>query len=233
MEGRVASLLLLFPLLLVVEVQCQTAPYVSFMGQTLADHFYVNISQVGTGSDHVQCHTDLSTCCTNSQGFHRGDWYFPDGVRLPHPDGSDIIEWRQTQRVDLRRNSTGPTGIYRCDIPTVAVHHPTDNSVRASVYVGLYTSTGGKVVSLLVSMIERDSIYNISSVARGEQWGQLPPLFSRNVRGILTLVKKQEAFNDLSVTKESKKLIIKLLFTSRRPPECSHADLANNAHRLL
>ena len=69
MEGRVASLLLLFPLLLVVVVQCQTAPYVSFMGQTLADHFYVNISQVGTGSDRVQCHTDLSTCCTNSQGF--------------------------------------------------------------------------------------------------------------------------------------------------------------------
>ena len=61
----------------------------------------------------------------------------------------------------------------------------------------------------------------------------MPPLFSRNVRGILTLVEKREAFNDLTVTKESEKLIIKLLFTSRRPPERSHADLANNAHRLL
>ena len=159
MEGRVASLLLLLPLLLVVEVQCQTAPYVSFMGQTLADHSYVDISLVGTGSDSVQCHTDLSTCCSNTEGSHRGDWYFPYGVRLPLPDGSDIVESRHVQRVDLRRNrGTGPTGIYRCDIPTVAVHHSTENSVRASVYVGLYTSTGGKVVSLLVSMIERDSI---------------------------------------------------------------------------
>ena len=47
------------------------------------------------------------------------------------------------------------------------------------------------------------------------------------------LVEKREAFNDLSVTKESEKLIIKLLFTSRRPPERSHADSANNVHRLL
>ena len=35
----------------------------------------------------------------------------------------------------------GPTGIYRCDIETVAVH---DNDMRETVYVGLYTSDGGK-----------------------------------------------------------------------------------------
>ena len=58
--------------------------------------------------------------------------------------------------------------------------------------------------------------------------GQLPPLFSRNVRGILTLVEKREAFNDLSVTKESETLIIKLLFTLRRPPERSHVDSVNH-----
>ena len=54
------------------------------------------------------------------------------------------------------------------------------------------------------------SLISSSSVARGGQGGQLPPLFSRNVRGILTLVEKREAFNDLSVTKESEKLIISL-----------------------
>ena len=66
-----------------VEVQCQqTFPYVSFMDQALANHSYVDISQVGTGSDAVYCHTDLSTCCSPSQGPHRGDWYFPNGDRL-------------------------------------------------------------------------------------------------------------------------------------------------------
>ena len=51
----------------------------------------------------VQCHTDLSTCCSGTQGIHRGDWYFPNGDRLPFPgDIGDIFESRVAQRVDLR-----------------------------------------------------------------------------------------------------------------------------------
>ena len=138
--------LILLPLLLVVEVQCQTIPYVSFMGQTLTDQSYVDISLVGndiSGSDSVQCRTDLNGCCSGAQGPHRGDWYFPDGNRLPFPDGSDIVESRQAQRVELRRYSgTEPTGIYRCDIETVAGVN--GNDMRDTVYVGLYTSDGGK-----------------------------------------------------------------------------------------
>ena len=139
----------LAPLLLgllwcVVEIhsQQQTFPYVSFMGQTLSDHSYVNLSLVvgieRTGGHSVQCHTDLITCCRQAEGPHRGDWHFP---RLPIPDGySDIVENRVQQRVDLRRNrGTGPSGIYRCDIETNAVH---DNGLRETVYVGLYTSGG-------------------------------------------------------------------------------------------
>ena len=41
--------------------------YVSFMGQTLANHSYVDLSQVGndlSGGDSVQCITDLDTCCS-------------------------------------------------------------------------------------------------------------------------------------------------------------------------
>ena len=122
-------------------VSQHTVPYLSFMGQTLANHSWVDISQVGTGNNTVQCHTDLSTCCSGQQGSHRGDWYFPNGDRLPLPGGGDIVESRLAQRVDLRRNhGTEPTGIYRCDIETDAVH---DNDMRETVYVGLYTSDGG------------------------------------------------------------------------------------------
>ena len=35
-----------------------------------------------SGSDSVQCHTDLGTC-TSDQDSHRGDWYFPNGDRVP------------------------------------------------------------------------------------------------------------------------------------------------------
>ena len=137
-------------LLFLVEVHCQqTFPFVSFMGQALADHSYVDLSTVGSdNSNSVQCHTDLNTCCSGPQGSHRGDWYFPDGTRLPF--SGDTNEGRGAQRVDLRQTSaTGPTGIYRCDIPTRAVHDVIDISVRDTVYVGLYVGSGGRCSPLL------------------------------------------------------------------------------------
>ena len=150
MKSSSLLVLLLLFLLSLVEVHCQqTFPYVSFglTGQILADHSYVDLSTVGSAddnSDSVVCHTDLSTCCSDSQGIHRGDWYFPDGIVLPFISTSVPIGLgRSAQSAIIRRTTaTGPTGIYRCDIPTNAVHHPTDISVRDSVYVGLYLANG-------------------------------------------------------------------------------------------
>ena len=107
---------LLLPLLLLVKVNCQTFPYVSFMGQTLADHSYVNLSTVGSAgdnSDSVVCHTDLSTCCSGGQGIHRGNWSFPDGTLLPSIGNSVPIGLgRAAQRAIIRRTTaTGPTAV--------------------------------------------------------------------------------------------------------------------------
>ena len=51
-----------------------------------------------------------------------GDWFFPDGTRLPFPGGGDIYESRGCQRVYLhhRNNASSPTGIYLCAV-TIAV----------------------------------------------------------------------------------------------------------------
>ena len=131
-------------------VHSQTFPYVSFMGQTLVNHSYVDLSRVE--SDSIQCHTDLSTCCSGAQGPYRGDWYFPIGTRLPFFSGV-MYEGRGAQRVDLRQTSaTGPTGIYRCDIPTHDIHDNTDISERDTVYVGLYIGSGGRC-SLLLKLL--------------------------------------------------------------------------------
>ena len=86
--------------------------------------------------------TTLFTCCSSAQGIHRGDWYFPNGIRLPvpHRDATGSVESRGYKRVDLRRVSGfEPSGIYHCDIPTNAVH---DNGLRETVYVGVYASGG-------------------------------------------------------------------------------------------
>ena len=140
-------------LLSLVEVYSQQIfPYVSFMGQTLANHSYVDLSLVGDIGNTVQCHTDLNTmcsgqcdtsCCTESEGTHRGDWYFPNGNRLQFSDSSDIYERRNNMRVDLRCTGAAfPSGLYRCDISTNNVHNDTDSSVRDTVYIGLYASGG-------------------------------------------------------------------------------------------
>ena len=158
---RTIPLLVLSLLLsLVEEVHCQqTFPYVSFglTGQALADHSYVDLSRVGNTSDNsdsVVCHTDLGTCCSGSQGPYRGDWYFPNGTRLPLSGRSvPIGESRRAQSVVIRRtNATGPTGIYRCDIPTNAVHDydRDDIRVRDTVYVGLYTAGGGTNITTML-----------------------------------------------------------------------------------
>ena len=143
--------LLLSLLWSLVEVNSQqTFPYVSFLGQNLANHSYVDLSLVGynyrSGNKSVQCHTDLATCCSHTEGIHRGDWYFPNGYRLPFPIGGNIYEARLAQRVYLTRNwydALSPSGIYRCDIATNDVHNYSDISVRDTVYVGLYTSHKG------------------------------------------------------------------------------------------
>ena len=123
----------------------QTFPYISFQGHTLANHSYVNLSLVGgdtSGSDSVQCITDLMTCCSSAQGPHRGDWYFPDGTQLPF--SGVIRENRDAQSVSLCCDTmSGINGIYRCDVPTTAVRDGT-NTTRDTVYVGLYLNGEGE-----------------------------------------------------------------------------------------
>ena len=145
-----------------VEVQSQTAPYITFLGNTLSNHSYVDLSQVGddrTGSDSdtVQCHTDLMTCCRGSVGIHRGDWFPPGSdARLPFSGDASgctcMYEDRQTQVVHIRRrnNATGPSGIYYCVIATNAVHNDSDQSVGETVYVGLYYGSGGGKCRLIL-----------------------------------------------------------------------------------
>ena len=124
----------------------QTFPYVSFMGQTLANHSYVDLSLVGNDRDNassVQCITDLQSCCSSDQGKHRATWFFPNRTKLMGT--GDIHQIRTAQRIDLLRTvATSPSGIYRCRVATLAVYDDNDLSVRETVYVGIY-GLGGSV----------------------------------------------------------------------------------------
>ena len=149
---RTIPLLVLSLLLsLVEEVYCQqTYPYVSFglWGQPLDNNSYVDLRRVGSASEHfdsVVCHTDLSTCCSGAEGDHRGSWYFPDGTVLPFIAPTVAIAFGRTAQIAVIRriyDVSGPTGIYRCRIATIAVHSNYDESVGETVYVGLYPTDG-------------------------------------------------------------------------------------------
>ena len=160
------SLLLLCLLWSLVEVQSQTEyPYISFRGNNLSNHSYVDLSQVGDErignvTDTLQCHTDLSTCCRRQPNGipGRGDWFAPGSdTRLPY--GSeyqphDIYEDRQTQTVHLRRRYDAlnePSGIYRCVIPTNAVNDD-NGSVGETVYVGLYKGSRSGIIANTLSI---------------------------------------------------------------------------------
>ena len=143
-----------------VEVLSQTEyPHIFFRGDILPNHSYVDFSKVRENKtrDTLQCHTDLSTCCRRqSNGIPgRGDWFAPGSdTRLPFGSEREnykaIYEDRQNQVVHLRRTNfikDGETvdGIYRCVIPTNAVHDDSDGSVGETVYVGLYDGEEGRL----------------------------------------------------------------------------------------
>ena len=137
-----------------VEAHSQTEyPYISFMGEILPNHSYVNLSLVGnSSSDCVQCHTDLTSCCSHLQDnetyhvHHRGNWNPPSSdMRLPYNfESGDIYEEHKYRRTELHRrnNADTPSGIYHSSIPTIAVHDDNRQNVRESVYLGLYSSGG-------------------------------------------------------------------------------------------
>ena len=110
------------------------------------NHSYVDLSLVGgSQSDRISCHTDLPTCCSSAQGPDRGDWFFPNGTRLPFQiTGDDIVEDRGAERVDLiRRNNRNVSGIYYCNIIV--------RSGSELVYIGLY-DMGGKFMPIELSI---------------------------------------------------------------------------------
>ena len=150
---------LLFLIWSLVEVHSQTAPYLTFMGETLPDHSYVGLSALGdidNENDHVVCHTDLTSCCGGEGVNDRGFWYSPAGTELPGVAGgtgaatNPIVLMRDIQIVRLIRG-TGPgdvpSGLYRCIIETVADNDgpgspSPGNGIGETLYVGVY-STGG------------------------------------------------------------------------------------------
>ena len=125
-------------------VHTGTFPNVTFLNKNIPNHGYVNLSNVGRDkNDSLWCNTDLSTCCSGTEGSDRGDWYFPDETRVPFGEsGNTVYEGRGPQQVLLHYSgNAGGSGIYRCDIETNK-SSVTNEVEHETVYVGLYINGG-------------------------------------------------------------------------------------------
>ena len=138
---RAITPLLLCLLSTVVDVDSQIAPYLTITGNNIPNNSYVHLNTVDLKVENQQlntlnCHTDLNTCCSIAQGPDRGDWYFPNGNRLPFNNYKDppiLLEGRCFELVVMYYESKNGTfaisGVYRCDIETIAVNNNTGTSL--------------------------------------------------------------------------------------------------------
>ena len=120
----------------------------SLNGTTYQNNSLVTLEDIGEGDAALLCLTNAIDCCrppyTGAMGGVRGNWYFPNGTRVPSEndnsttnEGLDFYSTRGDMRVFLHRRRGGEDGVYRCEIPD-------ENNVTQSMYIGVYTENVGE-----------------------------------------------------------------------------------------
>ena len=84
--------------------------------------------------DALLCRTNLTACCRPpyENGSSTGNWYFPNGGRVPSGGNLSTTFYRDRGRMVVRLNHRrgGEEGIYRCEIPDSV-------DVTQTIYIGV------------------------------------------------------------------------------------------------
>ena len=96
----------------------------------------MTLEDIGEGDDALFCLTDFTACCqsgfTSGNGTVLGNWFFPNGTRVPASGNQwDFHITRGQSVVRLQRRRGGEEGIYHCEIPDAM-------SVIQTIYIGVY-----------------------------------------------------------------------------------------------
>ena len=96
------------------------------------------LENIGEDRNALLCMTNLAACCrvpyTGENGSAVGNWFFPNGTRVPSFGNQwDIYRRRDQMEVSLNRRRGGAEGIYRCLIPDTM-------NVNQTIYIGVYSA---------------------------------------------------------------------------------------------
>ena len=116
----------------------------SLRNTTYKNNSIVTLEDIGEGENALLCKTNQTACCrppyTGDMGGTLGNWFFPNGTRIPSSGLSwDIYRTRGQMVVHMKRRRGGVEGIYRCVIPDTM-------NVNQTIYIGVYSTSTGKVL---------------------------------------------------------------------------------------
>ena len=97
------------------------------------------LEDIGEGDDDaLLCITNQTACCRSQDGTVLGNWFFPNGTRVPSAGMNwDISRSRGQMVVSMYRRRGGVEGIYRCEIPDTL-------NVTQTIYIGVYSASTGE-----------------------------------------------------------------------------------------
>ena len=114
----------------------------SLNGTTYQNNSIVTLEDIGEGSDALFCMTDVTDCCQPHLGRALGNWFFPNGTRVPSSGNQwDFHRTRGQSVVRLQRRRGGADGIYHCVIP---VPQSDAEDVNQTIFIGVYTASTGE-----------------------------------------------------------------------------------------
>ena len=114
----------------------------SLRDTTYQNNSIVFLENIGELDDALLCMTNQTACCrppyTDEMGTALGNWFFPNGTRVPSSGNNwDIYRRRDQMEVSLHRRRGGAEGIYRCMIPDTM-------NVIQTIYIGVYSASTGE-----------------------------------------------------------------------------------------
>ena len=114
----------------------------SLNGTTYQNNSIVILEDIGEGDDALLCMTDVTDCCRPLPDKALGNWFFPNGTRVPSSGHQwDFHRTRGQSVIRLQRRRGGADGIYRCVIP---VPQSDAEDVNQTIFIGVYTASTGE-----------------------------------------------------------------------------------------